>query len=302
MKISILTGTYNRGKLLENLYNSLISNLKYGLEIEWLIMDDESTDNTKEIVDKFIKEQHIQIRYNRQENQGKMVAINKLVEQATGDLIVDCDSDDYFTKDAFKIIKEEFENVEKKHNQNELYALCFLKQKENGEIDGKLFSKDITTMFNLYFQEGATGEKTLVYYANIRKQFKHEIENNEKFITEARMYHKMDKSHKIKCINKPLQIGDYKEDGYTKNIKNTFFSSPNGYFQYFKEILEKDMKNVIFKKRLYAIKHYILFSTLTNKKIKIKEIKSILNKILIICLYIPGKAKSKQFIKRREKL
>ena len=31
-----------------------------------------------------------------------MVAINKLVEQSTGDLIVDCDSDDYFTKDAFK--------------------------------------------------------------------------------------------------------------------------------------------------------------------------------------------------------
>ena len=50
MKISILTPTYNRKKLLKRLYTSLLENSKYEVDIEWLIMDDGSTDNTKEIV------------------------------------------------------------------------------------------------------------------------------------------------------------------------------------------------------------------------------------------------------------
>ena len=63
MKISVLTPTYNRANLLENLYNSLVTNANYGLEIEWLIMDDGSTDNTKEIVEEFIQQNKINIRY-----------------------------------------------------------------------------------------------------------------------------------------------------------------------------------------------------------------------------------------------
>ena len=53
MKISVLTPTYNRGELLERLYESLEKNAQYGVEIEWLIMNDGSTDKTKEIVKKF---------------------------------------------------------------------------------------------------------------------------------------------------------------------------------------------------------------------------------------------------------
>ena len=50
MKISVLTATYNREKLLNRLYNSLVENSKYDVEIEWIIMDDGSTDNTKNII------------------------------------------------------------------------------------------------------------------------------------------------------------------------------------------------------------------------------------------------------------
>ena len=63
MKISILTPTYNRANLLTNLYNSLVKNLNYGIEIEWLIMDDGSTDNTQSVVENFIKQNKIDIKY-----------------------------------------------------------------------------------------------------------------------------------------------------------------------------------------------------------------------------------------------
>lgn len=38
-------------------------------------------------------------------------------------------------------------------------------------------------MFDLYFKEKIDGEKCLVYYADIRKKYKHKIENGEEFIT-----------------------------------------------------------------------------------------------------------------------
>lgn len=288
MKISVLTPTYNRANLLNKLYESLVKNSEYGVEIEWLIMNDGSTDNTDFVVKNFIEENKINIKYFKQENQGKMIAINNLVDKANGDLIVDCDSDDYFTDNAFGIIKEEYE---KNKNEKNIYTLCFLKYNTNGENMGKMFSNKKTTMFNLYFKEGETGEKALVFFSEIRKKFRHKLEHNERFVTEARMYHEMDEKYQMICINKSIMICEYQEEGYTQNIIKQFKENPYGYYEYFKEILKRNMHGVKFNKRLYTLKHYILFSYLTQNY-QSKTIKSITNKCLYYILLIPGVIKS----------
>lgn len=289
MKISVLTSTYNRGNLLKKLYNSLIQNSNYNVDIQWLIIDDGSKDDTKNIVKDFKDENKIEIKYFYQENQGKMLAINKLVKEANGDLIIECDSDDYFTEDAFDIIKNEYQKCDK----SDIYALCFLKYDQNGNNMGNLFKNEKTTMFDLYFKEGENGEKALVFFADVRKKYKHELEHNEKFVTEARMYHKMDVKYKMICINKPIMICEYQKDGYSKNIIEQFKNNPYGYYKYFQEILEKDLKGVKFSKRLYVIKHYILFGKLINAKKSLNKIMSTKNKILYCLLYVPGRIKTK---------
>ncbi len=292
MKISILTPTYNRANLLSNLYQSLLKNKIDGIEIEWLIMDDSSTDDTKELIKQWAQENKIGILYNEQEHQGKMVAINNLVEKATGDVIIECDSDDYFTDEAFSIIKKTWQENK---NRTNCYAMCFLKYNSNNENMGRNFPKKETTMFDLYFKDGETGEKALVFFSKIRKQYIHKLEQQEKFVTEARMYHEMDLQYKMICINKPIMICEYQEDGYTKNVKKQFIENPFGYFEYFKEIFSHDMKNVTFKKRLYVIKHYILFGYLTKAKKPVQNVKGIYNKLLYLLLYIPGVIKTKMY-------
>lgn len=294
MKISVLTPTYNRANFLDKLYASLLinSNNCSNCQIEWLIMDDGSTDNTKRVVEEYEKENIINVKYFYQENQGKMAAINSLVKNATGDFIVECDSDDFFSKDAFTIIKKSIEECKDMENT---YALVFLKYTKEGKNMGNEFHSDNhqSTMFNLYFKEGITGEKALVYNASIRKQFVYELEKNEKFITEARLHHKMDLKYKVICFNKPIMICEYQPEGYTKNINKMFKQSPYGYYQYFKEIFDQDMHGVKIKKRIYVYKHYILFSVLTKQKNPIKYVKGILNKIIVAILYIPGKIAAK---------
>ena len=64
MKISILTPTYNRAKLLDKLYTSIIVNQNNNrFEVEWLIMDDGSTDKTKIVIENFIKQKIIDIKF-----------------------------------------------------------------------------------------------------------------------------------------------------------------------------------------------------------------------------------------------
>lgn len=292
MKISVLTATYNRANLLSKLYESILKNLSDDIGVEWLIMDDGSIDETKEVVEKFIKENKLEIKYFFQENQGKMQAINNLIESAQGDLIIECDSDDYFTNNAFETIKNAYEKNE--NNMQNCYALCFLKYDQMGKNMGNNFKKTITKMFDLYFRERENGEKALVFNSQIRKQYKYELEADEKFVTEARMFHKMDEKYNIICINEPIMICEYQAQGYTKNIIKQFKENPFGYFNYFKEILQKDMKGVTFSKRLYAIKHYILFAVLINQKNIAKQVNGKLNKFLIMLLYIPGKIATKK--------
>lgn len=293
MKISIVTPTYNREALLPRLYDSIVDNSHDEIKIEWLIMDDGSTDNTKALIDTWREENKIEMKYFFQENQGKMAAINHIIKETTGDLIVECDSDDYFSKNAFEIIQRTWEeNKEVK----DCYAMCFLKYNQDNQNMGNTFKKKKTTMFDLYFKEGENGEKALVFFGSIRKRYCYELQKKEKFVTEASMYYRMDLTYQILCINEPIMICEYQEEGYSNHIEKQFKENPYGYYEYFKEILKRDFKGVKFTKRLYVIKHYILFSYLT-KQYQSKPIKNWLNKVLYYILLVPGLVKSSLWAK-----
>ena len=59
--ITILTPTYNRKYIIKKAYDSLIK--QTNKNFEWLVIDDGSNDNTKQLIDSFIKEKKINIRY-----------------------------------------------------------------------------------------------------------------------------------------------------------------------------------------------------------------------------------------------
>ena len=298
MKVSILTPTYNRGDKLNKLYTSLLVNNNSKVEIEWLIMDDGSKDRTKTIITNFIKQNIIDIKYYYQENQGKMAAINNLVKYATGDIIIECDSDDYFTVGAFDIIEKY-----KSELTDEIYALVFLKYDQDGNNMGNNFPENIyrSDMFSLYFREGITGEKAIAFNSKIRKRFSYKLEANEKFVTEARMYHEMDLEYDVICINEPIMICEYQKDGYSKNIQKVFKENPVGYYEYFKEILDMDLAGVTLKKRLYIYKHYILFSILSERKHAIRDVTGVINKIIVAIMWVPGLIKTKRTFLKKDK-
>lgn len=287
--ISIITATYNRANLLPNLYNSILKNKKYNQNLEWIIVDDGSKDDTEKIVKGWIKENKINIKYFKQNNQGKMAAINNYISEVSNELVIEIDSDDYLEDNAFEIILKSYPLI--KENSN-CYGILF-KGFLIGNQEQKSFpiKNQIIKLFDLYYKKGFNLDAKIVFKSDIRKKYKYILEHSERFITEARTYYKMDRDYEgLYVVDESIFYYEYQEDGYSKNIDKIFKENPYGYYEYFKECFLMDFKNMSLKNRLYFIKQFILFGCLTNRsKVNvIKDCKGLYNKILITILVIPG--------------
>lgn len=294
MKISVLTATYNRAHLLPNLYESLCKNYENYSNFEWIIVDDGSKDDTKRLVQKWQKKAKFPIVYSYQENQGKMAAINHGMNSVSGEIVIEMDSDDVFVDDAFHMVAQDYKMYKKKN----IYGIIYkrkLVQKQN-EVSSSLNDK-IIRLFDLHNVYGYDFDMTIAFFAKERKKYQYELENHEKFITEARLFYKMDQDYEgLLFKNKELIVCKYFEDGYSKNIIEMFKKYPYGYKKYFEECLEYSNQKTLKKKKFYFLKHYILFCYLTNTSMcqAIKESPK-KSRLWVAILIFPGYIKSRKF-------
>jgi glycosyltransferase involved in cell wall biosynthesis len=96
---SIITPTFNRGHLLPRIWESL-KNQAFR-DFEWIIIDDGSTDNTKEIVNSFNDPRLVFERFPQ--NRGVNAARNKGLDLARGKYVFYVDSDDLLLPNALEI-------------------------------------------------------------------------------------------------------------------------------------------------------------------------------------------------------
>ena len=107
-KISIVTPSYNQGEFLEQTIDSVLSQNYPNLE--YIIMDGGSNDNSVEIIKKYDK--HLTY-WESITDRGQSHAINKGLKKCTGEVFNWLCSDDYLEKGALQLIGEVFqgENV-----------------------------------------------------------------------------------------------------------------------------------------------------------------------------------------------
>ena len=92
MKVSVIIPTYNRSSVLSRAIDSVLR--QSFKDFELIVVDDGSTDNTKELIEKYSD----QITYIYQDNKGVSAARNKGLEHAKGEWIAFLDSDDEWKK------------------------------------------------------------------------------------------------------------------------------------------------------------------------------------------------------------
>jgi len=274
--ITVFTPTYNRKEKLHNLYLSLLN--QFNCDFEWLIVDDGSTDGTKEFIEDIRTNSKIDINYYYKNNGGKQSAYNFALDKMKGDIFLCIDSDDIFNDDVLKIISKDFENLD-----NNIAGIMYLQGNINvkDKIIGSEFPQNgfIDTYYNIYNIHKVSGDKLIVLKSDVAKEYYFPIMENEKFIPEALIFNRISKDYKFKCFNKIMAFKEYLDDGYSNNYFNLVKKNPNGNLLYFKELYD-------FKKSFYNVYGYILFSIYASKRFK-----DIINnhsaKLKIIFMYLP---------------
>lgn len=105
MKYTIITAVYNREDCIGRCIESVIKNLHYCCNnIEHIIIDDCSTDNTVNIIQNYKKKYSHIVLEKFTKNKGTNAARNCAINKAKGEYCIILDSDDYFTDNALYTI------------------------------------------------------------------------------------------------------------------------------------------------------------------------------------------------------
>ncbi|MBT2679830.1 glycosyltransferase family 2 protein [Bacillus sp. ISL-35] len=263
--LTVFTPTFNRAYCLHQCYESLVR--QTCKDFMWLIIDDGSTDNTKELVDKWKKDNLIDIEYIWQKNQGMHGAHNTAYESIKTELNVCIDSDDYMPDDAVEKIKTMWKN----RGSEKVSGIIGLDSYTDGRVIGtKLPSKIMTsTLFDLYHKYGVSGDKKLVYRSKLTKRFPYPIFEHEKYVGLAYKYHMLDQEYEMLLMNEVLCCVEYLQDGSSLNMLRQYRKNPKGFAFYRKELMKLPFANHEFKFR-QAI-HYVSSCLLDKNYLFIKE-------------------------------
>lgn len=255
--VTIFTPTYNRAHLLNRLYESLLKQTSF--DFEWLIVDDGSKDNTREVVENFINERKINIRYIYQENRGKYVAFNNGVKHACGDLFFCVDSDDFLPENAVSSI------LNAPIADKKIAGIAALKVDLNGKILSSSMPDNInqSPVCDLSRMHGFVGELSLVYKTEILKKFTFPEIEGENFMGESVLYDQIDKEYEMLLSNEVLTICEYQQDGLTTNLFRTLLKNPTGYKIYYKQRIDIALN---LKERANYMLRYNAFKILSKDK------------------------------------
>jgi glycosyltransferase involved in cell wall biosynthesis len=249
--LTIFTPTYNRAYTLHLCYESL--KRQTSKNFVWLIIDDGSTDNTKELVGKWIEENDVPIRYHNQENQGMHGAHNAAYELIDTKLNVCIDSDDYMPDDAVEKIVSFWNEF-----GSENYAgIVGLDASPNGQIIGTKMPEGLkeSTLTSLYARYNVKGDKKLVYRSDLTKKTPpYPLFPGEKYCPLSFKYVLIDQQYPLLVLNEILCHVEYLPDGSSMNIIHQYKRNPKS-FSFFRKVAMQYAPS--FKEKFRECIHYV---------------------------------------------
>ncbi|MDQ7111898.1 glycosyltransferase family A protein [Staphylococcus simulans] len=222
--LTVFTPTFNRAHTLGRVYESLRKQSNYNLE--WVIVDDGSTDETELLVNQF-EEDLFTIRYFKIKNSGKHVATNVGIKAARGDLFTCLDSDDWFYPDAVDYFLNFFEsNVD-------VECLITLDTFEDGTIVGEKLP-DIHTVnwVDLRYIYKVRGDKCYVFRLSTIRNMTFPQYGKSKHMPPSYQLLELSIHYKCHLSNKKTKFVEYQNDGISSKVKTNYFVSAENYCVY----------------------------------------------------------------------
>lgn len=264
--LTVFTPTYNRAYCLDQLYNSLVK--QSNKDFCWLVIDDGSTDDTKDLIRSWIDDNLIQIHYHFQENQGMHGGHNTAYSLIETPLNVCIDSDDFMPPNAVELILDKWIII----RDNPIYAgIVGLDADKSGNIIGTKIPEGLkeTTLYSLYHQHNVVGDKKLVYKTEVVKKYpSYPLFKGERFVPLGYLYQLIDQDYKLYPVNEVYCIVEYMPDGSSRNMLKQYRRHPNGFAFSRKSRIKLSPS---FKEKFKNAIHYVSSSLFLKNKRFISE-------------------------------
>ena len=205
-KISIVTPSYNQGQYLEETIRSVI--LQNYPNLEYLIMDGGSTDNSLEIISKYKK---YLVHWQSGKDEGQADAIAQGFNRATGDILSWLNSDDILLPDALMHIAVTFV---KSPSIGAVFGNTLVIDEHSNEVNRYFWPAKI---FKYHWSLGQSiGQESCFFSRDIYNRVGG-INRNRFFIMDYDLFFRMWETTKFKKIRK--FIGGYRIHEEAKNSK-----------------------------------------------------------------------------------
>lgn len=270
-RITVFTPTFNRADLLHKAYAAL--NRQTRKDFVWLIVDDGSTDNTREVVEKWIDQtDDFRIEYIYKENGGLQSGYVEALKHVKTELCGCVDSDGYLADNSIELILETWD----KGKHDGIAGVMAFDGYEDGTIIGELLPEPVPSEIDLIDLDirNKHGKKTdRIYFirsdiycsAVPAKRYSGEKTMNASYILLqiALKYHFL-------VINKPLCLAIYNDAGLTAQGWRRYFIRPNTYADWRQFVLS--IPDTPLKYKCRNIIHYIAECRIAKRRVFCKNV------------------------------
>lgn len=257
-KITVLTPTFNRARLLRRLYESLLAQTER--DFEWVVVDDGSSDATRDLVEGWVPKSPFPLVYTWQENSGKHVAVNRGVRIARGELLLILDSDDWLVPHALERAWYWWNSIGafERRRYAGVAGLCAF---PSGEIVGNRFPQDVldSDSVEIRVRYRIKGDKCEVWRTAVLREFPFP-EDLGRFVTEALVWNRIAQFYKLRYVNEAWMVKEYQPEGLSARSVGLRASSPHAARLYYKEFAESDRRDIPVLRRLREYANYTRFS------------------------------------------
>lgn len=202
---TVFTPAYNRAHTLHRTYESL--KRQTCRAFEWLVVDDGSTDHTRDLLASWEAENLVPLRYFHQPHRGLHFAYNLAMRQARGEFLIKLDSDDACVPWALERLLFHWQQIPASH-RTWFIGVTSLCQDQHGRLVGNRFPQDVIdcSTGEIHYRHRVWGEKWGFVRTDVLRRHPFPEDVTGDFVPESVVWSRIARQYQTRFVNDVLRV------------------------------------------------------------------------------------------------
>lgn len=258
---TIFIPTFNRAYILPRALASIEQQTLSDFEV--VIIDDGSSDNTRELVQAWAGRVPFEVRYHYQSNGGKHVAHNTMLGLAQGQFVALLDSDDILVPTALERFKYHWEQIPREQRAQFAGVEGLIARMDNGKISGRPYPQDVMDSDHLEMRvrQDLGGDRRAAVLTTILRRFPYPVFPGERHIRPSLLWDRLAAAgYKFRFFNEVVQKFEHQSDGLSANRFTMRMANPRGLRLCIQEEIKLHWPYINWRQRLRLGAKYVRYS------------------------------------------